>query len=189
MLGTVKHFFGDGATLYGANQGNAVVGSFDKFIEHNIQGFNGSIRTGMATVMPSFSGINFIPLSEGSYIKKILRDDLDFDGFVISDYDAINYCAVQGLPASFGRMRQNESTFTMFSSGVDMFLMGQKASLIEYVKIVKEGILNNSIDERELDFSVTKILAVKLAFGLVKKNENLKASLREDLPKVEKGPL
>lgn len=31
VLGTAKHFFGDGATLYGANQGNAVVNSFQTF--------------------------------------------------------------------------------------------------------------------------------------------------------------
>jgi beta-glucosidase-like glycosyl hydrolase len=57
--------------------------------------------------MSSFSGINFVPLSEGSFIGSILNDDLGFDGFVISDYNAINFCANQELPTSFGKMNKN----------------------------------------------------------------------------------
>jgi len=43
VLGSVKHFYADGATLYGADEGNAIVGSFKSFIYHNTQGYNGSI--------------------------------------------------------------------------------------------------------------------------------------------------
>lgn len=37
----------------------------------------------------------------------ILKEDLEFDGFVISDYDAIIYSANQELPTSFGVMNKN----------------------------------------------------------------------------------
>lgn len=74
ILASVKHFFSDGATFYGANQGSAQVGSFETFIKHNIQGFNGSVKAGVGSVMPSYSSINFIPLHEGQYINSILRD-------------------------------------------------------------------------------------------------------------------
>lgn len=43
ILGSVKHFIGDGATMYGADEGNTHVGSFKSFISHNIQGYNGSV--------------------------------------------------------------------------------------------------------------------------------------------------
>ncbi len=75
-MGSVKHFFADGATFYGADEGNAQVGSFKSFIHHNIQGFNGSINSGMGSVMPSYSAINFVPLSSGPYIRELLRNQL-----------------------------------------------------------------------------------------------------------------
>lgn len=107
VLGSVKHFFSDGATYYGANQGSAKVGLFKTFIEHNIQGFNSSINLGIGSVMPSYSGINFIPLHEGSYIELLLKTELGFDGFVISDDAAIDFCAEQGLPTFLGHMGKN----------------------------------------------------------------------------------
>jgi beta-glucosidase-like glycosyl hydrolase len=85
-MGSVKHFFADGATFYGADEGNAQVGSFKSFIYHNVQGFNGSVNSGIGSVMASYSAINFVPLAAGPYLKSILRGDLGFDGLVISDY-------------------------------------------------------------------------------------------------------
>ncbi len=86
ILGSVKHFFADGATFYGADEGNCLVNSFKAFIHHNTQGYRGSISSGIGSVMASYSAINFVPLSSGPYIKKILKGDLGFDGFIISDY-------------------------------------------------------------------------------------------------------
>ncbi len=51
-----------------------------------MQGFNSSISSGIGSVMASYSAINFIPLSSGPFINSILKEKLDFDGFVISDY-------------------------------------------------------------------------------------------------------
>jgi beta-glucosidase len=86
ILGSVKHFFADGATFYGADEGSAQVGSYKSFIHHNVQGFNSSVSSGIGSVMASYSAINFVPLSSGPFINEILRGELDFDGFVISDY-------------------------------------------------------------------------------------------------------
>lgn len=88
-MGSVKHFFADGATFYGADEGNAQVGSFKNFVHHNIQGFNGSISSGIGSVMASYSAINYVPLAAGPYLKSILRGDLAYDGFVISDYSEV----------------------------------------------------------------------------------------------------
>ena len=83
----MKHFYGDGATLFGADEGNAIVSSFSSFVKHNTQGYNGSINAGIASVMVSYSSINWVPNSISPSINTILRQKLGFDGFVISDYD------------------------------------------------------------------------------------------------------
>lgn len=86
VMGSVKHFFGDGATFYGADEGNVMVNSYKSFIYHNTQGYNGSISSGIGSVMASYSSINFVHSSAGPYLHSILRGDLAFDGLVISDY-------------------------------------------------------------------------------------------------------
>jgi len=87
ILGSVKHFYADGATLHGADEGNAIVSSFKSFVKHNTQGYNGSISADIGSVMCTYSAINWIPLSISPAINTILRQKLQFDGFVISDYD------------------------------------------------------------------------------------------------------
>lgn len=90
VLGSVKHFLGDGTTLYGANQGDARVYNFKNYINHNIQGYKGAIESEIGTVMASYSAINDVPMSINSYyLQSLLRTDLGFDGFVISDYDTV----------------------------------------------------------------------------------------------------
>jgi beta-glucosidase-like glycosyl hydrolase len=39
--------------------------------------------------MASYSAINFVPLANGPYLKSILRGDLNYDGFIISDYSEV----------------------------------------------------------------------------------------------------
>lgn len=85
-MGSVKHFFADGATFYGADEGNTMVNSFKNFIYHNTQGYNGSISSGIGSVMASYSAINNVHSAGGPYLHSILRGDLGFDGLVISDY-------------------------------------------------------------------------------------------------------
>lgn len=43
IIGSVKHFIGDGATMYGADEGNVHVSNFKTFLEHNIQGYIGAV--------------------------------------------------------------------------------------------------------------------------------------------------
>jgi len=88
VLGSVKHFFGDGSTLYGCNMGSANVLNFKNFIDHNIKGYVGSTKSNIGSVMASYSAINWIPNAINSqYLMGLLREDVGFNGFTISDYD------------------------------------------------------------------------------------------------------
>lgn len=87
ILGSVKHFLGDGATMFGADEGNAHVGSFKSFISHNIQGYRGSIAAEVGSVMCTYSAVNWLPVALSPLLNAVLRRKLNFDGFVISDYN------------------------------------------------------------------------------------------------------
>ena len=98
ILGSVKHFIGDGATLYGADEGNARISSFKTFLHHNIQGYNGSVAAEVGSVMCSYSAINWFPMAISPMTDMLLRQKLKFDGFVISDYNELIKMIYQQLP-------------------------------------------------------------------------------------------
>ena len=75
VLGSVKHFFGDGATYYGANEGDARVYNFTTFVNRNTKGYVGAVASGVGNVMASYSGINDIPMSINAYyLQNVLRE-------------------------------------------------------------------------------------------------------------------
>lgn len=51
--------------------------------------------------MASYSAINYVPLASGPFLNAILRQNLKFDGFVISDYSEVDKLSAQYLPTSF----------------------------------------------------------------------------------------
>ena len=66
---------GDGATMYGCNEGSATTFNMSTFIKQNIQGYIGASKADIGTVMVSYSGINFVPNSLNSYfLQSVLRD-------------------------------------------------------------------------------------------------------------------
>lgn len=86
-MSSAKHFIGDGSTLYGADQGDAMAYSFKNYIKHNVQGYIGAVQGEVGSVMVSYSAVNGIPMSINPMIQNVLKKNLKFDGIVISDYD------------------------------------------------------------------------------------------------------
>ena len=57
----------------------------------HMAGYPPAIKAGVATIMPSFSGWNGVKCSGSKYIlTDILKKELGFAGFLISDYNAID---------------------------------------------------------------------------------------------------
>ena len=102
VLSSVKHFMADGATLYGTNMGNAQVLNTKSFVEHNIRGYVGGAKANVGSVMSSYSAINWIPNAINSeYLLGKLREDAKFNGFVISDYDDLQFMNEMLMPRTF----------------------------------------------------------------------------------------
>lgn len=124
VLASVKHYLGDGATMYGADEGNAHVSSYKSFLYRNSQGYNGSIAAEVGSVMCSYSAINYLPMAFSPLINSHLRNQLKFDGFVIGDYDELNKVIYNQLPSGFQTFfGLNESISTIFNAGTDMMMM------------------------------------------------------------------
>lgn len=88
-LASTKHFLGDGATRNGHDEGNVTVNNFEVFWNNNIKGYNGALEENTGTIMVSYSAINNVAMSLSPLMTDRLKEELKFDGFLISDYDAI----------------------------------------------------------------------------------------------------
>lgn len=91
---STKHFIGDGVTINGNDEGRAVVYNFTSFLQKNSQGYKGGIEANTGTIMASYSAINNIGNAISSeYLTGYLKNEKEFDGFVISDYAEIQKTA------------------------------------------------------------------------------------------------
>lgn len=157
VLGTAKHFFGDGSTHYGANEGSATVLSFAKYIDHNTQGYKGAVSEDVGSVMVSYSGINFIPNSYNSmFIGGQLRDKIGFKGFTISDYDEIVRTETMTLPRTFMNLTEEKGYALMVNAGVDMLMLSGTHNVLEnqvehVIKEAKKAITRELLFEERLD--------------------------------------
>jgi len=173
---STKHFFGDGATVNGHDEGNNLVYGSKTFYDVNLAGYRGAIEANTGTIMCSFSAINNIPNAISHFaLTKILRGELEFDGFVISDYDEVTKILAQKQPTSFITITNpTEAVAAMLNAGIDMFMLGfsiQKMDL--FANAIKEGLQKKHITMDRVNEAVRRILAVKLASGLVAlKNSN-----------------
>ncbi|MCX7657926.1 MAG: glycoside hydrolase family 3 C-terminal domain-containing protein [Oscillospiraceae bacterium] len=115
--------------------------------------FEGAVKKGRPwTVMCSYNRINGVYASENhKLLTEILRDEWGFDGYVVSDWGAVND-RVEGLKAGLD--------LEMPSSG------GVNDALI--IKAVKEG----KLDEKVLDRAVERILTIIFRYVENKKNIN-----------------
>ena len=160
---------GDGSTMYGADEGNAHVGSFKSFFEHNAQGYNGSIQAEIGNVMASYSAINWLPMAISPLLSTVLRNTLKFDGFVISDYMEIDKLIDQQLPTDFQKFEEvDEAIATTMNAGVDMMMIPSKGDFQDYIEGVKSALNNHTLPMDRLNDAVARIISVKLALGVAK---------------------
>jgi len=109
------------------------------------------------TIMSAFNDLNGIPASANPYtLTKILRDEWGFEGFVVSDWNAIRELMNHGIAGT-----PEEAAKEALTAGVDMDMMGDiyQETL---VRLVKEG----KIPEKLIDESVRRILRIKFMLGL-----------------------
>ena len=119
--------------------------------------------------MVSYSSINWLPNAIGPAIGTILRQKLNFDGFVISDYDEMQRIINQQLPTNFNIMNGTwDSVTTMLNAGIDMFMIpgwrGTKA-VNDVINGMKFALKNGTINEDRINDAVARIISVKLALG------------------------
>jgi beta-glucosidase len=159
MAACAKHFLGYSVPNTGWDRTEADI-STQKLYEYLVPPFRETIKSGAMTVMVNSGSINGIPVhSSYHYLTTILRDELGFEGVVISDYEDIIKLNTQ----HFVTEDEKESTFKTIMAGIDMSMTPSTTDYCEYLKeLVEEG----RIPEERIDLSVKRILRLKYMLGL-----------------------
>ncbi|MBN1577854.1 MAG: glycoside hydrolase family 3 C-terminal domain-containing protein [Chitinispirillaceae bacterium] len=87
VAATTKHFAGDGGTADGKDRGNTT-GDDATLRAIHLAGYEAAIAAGTATIMPSFSSWNGIPMHRNpELLTAWLKNDRKFDGFIVGDWE------------------------------------------------------------------------------------------------------
>lgn len=172
LLACAKHWIGDGATKYGTgrklkpdlqilDRGDVTL-SESELRRLHMAGYVSAIKAGVGTIMPSYSSWNGVKCSGSKrLLTEILKDELKFDGFLISDYDAIDE-----MPGDYKTQIE-----TSANAGMDMFMVSTKYR--ELYGLLLELARVKRVPMSRIDDAVTRILRVKFAMGLMDGRSNL----------------
>ncbi len=151
MAACAKHYIGYGACEGGVDYANAEITDYTLRNTY-LPPFRAAVNAGVATVMNSFGNIGGMPSVANEYIfRDILKDELGFDGFVISDWGSIEWQLYTGTAADKAECAENS-----LKAGIDMEMATQ--CYRENLKALAE---NGRIDIKLIDDAVLRILKIK----------------------------
>ncbi|PKI03620.1 glycoside hydrolase family 3 N-terminal domain-containing protein [Glaciecola sp. 33A] len=152
----VKHFAGYGASESGRDY-NATNIPENELRNVYLPPFQQAAKAGVASFMTSFSDLNGVPATGNRWLlKQVLRDEWNYQGLVVSDWESIKELQVHGLSAS-----QKESAYLAAKAGVDMEMASHC-----YIDNMADLIAENQLNQAEVDQMVLNVLHLKFALGL-----------------------
>jgi len=155
---TAKHFFGDGGTEQGVDQGD-VNGEINALLDLHGRPYPAAIDAGVQAVMASFNSINGRKMhGNKELLTDVLRGQMGFDGLVVGDWNGhgqIKGCTVTDCPQSL-------------MAGLDIYMVPDdwKVLMETLIAQVKDG----TIPMARVDEAVTRVLRVKQRAGLLGEN-------------------
>ncbi len=151
LIATVKHFIGDGGTKYGDDQGDSPV-SEQELIKEHAAGYFSGISAGAQTVMASYSSWQGLNMHAQKYLlTDILKQRMGFDGFVVSDWNAIGH--VEGCT--------RDNCPTAINAGIDMLMVPASPDWQNMIKNTIAQVKSGEIPMSRIDDAVSRILRVK----------------------------
>ncbi|MBB4983878.1 glycoside hydrolase family 3 protein [Streptomyces nymphaeiformis] len=172
VLTTAKHFVGDGGTAFGSSttgsytidQGVTRVTREELEAVH-LAPFAEAVKHGVGTVMPSYSSLDVLGDDQGpvkmhanaEMINGVLKDRMGFDGFVISDWQAIDQ-----IPGDYP-----SDVRTSVNAGLDMIMV--PTNYQDFTRTLIAETEAGRIPSARIDDAVARILTQKFRLGLFEK--------------------
>jgi beta-glucosidase len=154
VVACAKHFVGDGATDKGIDTGDARISEQELRAIH-LPGYAAAVKAGVGSIMASYSSWNGQHMHGQKYLlTDVLKGELGFQGFVVSDWEGINKMGTS----------YKENVANAINAGVDMGMAPN--DFRQFIRVVKSLVNANRIPMSRIDDAVRRILRVKAAAGL-----------------------
>ena len=156
LVSCAKHYIGYGAMDGGRDYHNCDIS--DYFMENYYAApYRSVVDAGALTVMSSFNSVSGEPVtSSKKLLRGLLKDQMGFDGFVISDYDAVMQLELQGVAED-----KRECARLAAEGGVDMEMVD-----LTYKTHLCDLVRSGEVDEEVVNEAVRRVLRVKFAANL-----------------------
>jgi len=181
VLVSVKHFAAYGATEAGREYNTTDISPIT-LRQVYLPPYHAAVEAGAATIMSAFNSLNGVPASANPFLlTDILRREWGFNGFVVSDYNAVRELINHGValdPAA--------ATRKALTAGVDIDMMSHLYDT-QLPDLIRSGQVPMSV----VDEAVRRVLRVKFAAGLFEhpyaEGVEVKAAVAANRPLVRKA--
>ena len=162
VLGTPKHYVGDGATTFGTSPiPGALLDRGDADIDEttlrrvHLPPYVAAVEGGARSIMVSFSSWLGVPMhAHGYLIRDVLRGELGFDGFVVSDWAGIDDVAAN----------YHDAVVASIGAGIDMNMVPYDGE--RFIRTMLNAVRRGDVSVERIDEAVAAILRVKFELGL-----------------------
>lgn len=156
MAACLKHYVGYGASEAGRDYVYTEISAQTLWNTYLLP-YEMGVKAGAATLMSSFNDISGVPGSANPYIMtEILKKRWKHDGFIVSDWGAVEQLKNQGLAAT-----KKDAAQYAFNAGLEMDMMSHA-----YDRHLKELVEEGKVTMAQVDESVRRVLRVKFRLGL-----------------------
>lgn len=157
IVPTLKHFCGHGSPEGGHNHGPAHAGPVELY-NCQLRPFRRGIAAGARSLMSSYNAVDGEAVT-GSYyyLTEVLRQQMGFDGFVVSDRGAIPRLTYQRICRTY-----TEASAIALKAGCDVDNGGWEKQAESLTDALKQGL----ITEHDLDIAAGRVLKLKFQLGL-----------------------
>jgi beta-glucosidase len=156
IVACAKHYIADGGTVGGNNAGDAQI-SESVLRSIHLPPYQRAIEENVGTIMVSYSKWNGTLCSQHTQlITTILKNELGFKGFVISDWDALDFIS--------GTAR--EQAKAAINAGIDMVMYSSAAKWQAFITNMTDLVNKNEVSISRVNDAVSRILTIKFTAGL-----------------------
>jgi len=156
LAACAKHFAGYGAAEGGRDYNTTLIPETELRNVY-LPPFHAAVKANIATVMSAFNDLNGTPATANEFLlKKILRTEWGFRGFVVSDWTSVTEMINHGYAAG-----EKDAALKAVQAGVDMEMVSRS-----FTHYLKELVQSGTVDEKLIDDAVRNILSIKFRKGL-----------------------
>ncbi len=156
LVACAKHYVGYGSAEGGRDYDNGEI-SEPTLRDIYLPPFESAVRAGVGSIMPAFLDLNGVPVTaDRRLLTDILRGEWGFDGFVVSDWNAVAELIHHGVAGD-----RAQAAALALQAGVDMDMISHV-----FLENLGAGVKNGTVSASVIDEAVRRILRIKHRAGL-----------------------